>query len=199
MTAGIVGNYTKRHRNLGDAILANAINVYNGGGLALPKAGAHIGQKYKTVIQIGYSKAGTGKKYIHPTKGEVRASVPPAPPAMQEGELRDSVEFSVAVRPGRSVKTGRFVKGFGKTVVHVFTRHEAALRLERGYMTPQGAQVPPRPHWREQRRNPQNLTMIRSITARFFLAGERAMAAKLRTQMPKKTYATIGREVRAGR
>ena len=81
MTAGIVGNYTKRHRNLGDAILANAINVYNGGGLALPKAGAHIGQKYKTVIQIGYSKAGTGKKYIHPTKGEVRASVPPAPPS----------------------------------------------------------------------------------------------------------------------
>ena len=150
MTAGIVGNYTKRHRNLGDAILANAINVYNGGGLALPKAGAHIGQKYKTVIQIGYSKAGTGKKYIHPTKGEVRASVPPAPPAMQEGELRDSVEFSVAVRPGRSVATGRFVKGFGKTVVHIFTRHEAALRLERGYMNQQGAQVPPRPHWREQ-------------------------------------------------
>lgn len=183
-------------KNLGEAIIANAVRVYNGGGVALKNAGVHIGQKYKTHIQVQYSQAGTGKEYVHPTVGKTRASIPPNPPAMQAGELRDSVEFAVARRPGRSVLTGKFVQGFGKTVISVFSRSDYALRLERGYMTPQGAQVPPRPVWRPARRNPVNLKMIQQITRRFFLAGERIEAQKLRTALPQTT---LGRETRAGR
>ena len=164
------------------AIIGNALRVYNGGSRALGVAGKKIGATYAQTIQAGYSKPGTksrhpgGKKYWDSElKRNTRASAPGQPPAIQTGKLMESVRWSSRRVPVKG-PGGKMMKGFGKTVVQVFSTLEYSADLEKGTST-----VAMRPLWMPTRNNPAVWKMIRTWTTRWFIQGERAEAAKLRT------------------
>ena len=68
------------------------------------------------------------------------------------------------------------MKGFGKTVIQVFSTLEHSADLEKGTST-----IAMRPLWMPTRNNPKVWKMIQLWTKRLFVQGERTEAAKLRT------------------
>jgi|GEM_PF-1929561 len=164
------------------AIIGNALRVYNGGSRALGAAGKKIGETYAQTIQAGYSSPGTksrhpgGKKYWDSElKRYTRASRPGDPPALQTGKLMDSVRWSSSRVPVKG-PGGKMMKGFGKTVIQVFSTLEHAASLEKGTST-----IAMRPLWMPTRNNPKVWRMIQIWTVRWFIQGERAEAVKLRS------------------
>ena len=103
-------------QQLTNAIMANALRVFNAGGMGLRGSAIEIGTKYRAQVQKKYRTAGTGKSDKR-FGVDHRSSAPGQPPARRTGRLHDSVQFSVTRKPGRAMATGRFVKGFGKTEV----------------------------------------------------------------------------------
>jgi len=164
------------------AIIGNALRVYNGGSRGLGVAGKKIGTLYSQTIQAGYSNPGTvarhpgGKKYWNSElKRNTKASRPGDPPALQTGELMGSVRWSSSRVPIKG-PGGKMMKGFGKTVIQVFSTMEYSAHLEKGTST-----VAMRPLWMPTRNNPQVWKMIQTWTKRWFIQAERAEAAKLRS------------------
>jgi hypothetical protein len=91
-----------------------------------------------------YSRSGSGTKH----KGlPSRSSLPGEPPAKQYGELLSSVKFNVSRKPGRAAATGKFVKGFGKTEIKIYTKNPYAAALEFG-TSGKGKKIAKRPAWK---------------------------------------------------
>ena len=193
-------------QQLTQAIMANALRVFNAGGMGLRGSAIEIGTKYRAQVQKQYRTPGTGKS--DKRFGEAhRSSAPGQPPARRTGRLHDSVQFSVSRKPGRSSTTGRFVKGFGKTEVSIFTKVEYAEYLEKGQRgTGKKKERAPRPAWlpvHRQWATPGEGMGIRGMyhAIRYgkpdnFVAAERRAAKALMVANPATTFA---RDVAAGR
>jgi len=186
---------------LAQIIVANAVQVFNAGAMALKPVGIQIGALYAAQIQQMYSRPGSGKKNKKKDGSSHRASAPGQPPAPDTGELRDSVRFTAYRKPGNALGTGKFVKGFGKTEIVIYTRNKYAATLEGGSKG-KGKQIAARPAWRpvhlhwrgpKGRRHISGLIMFGKPDN--FLQAERRHAARLTSANPR---GTIGREV-AGR
>jgi hypothetical protein len=184
-SAYIMSSFSAGPKGLANAIMGNALRVYNGGSRGLGPAGKKIGAIYTQTLQAGYSKPGTvshhpgGKKYWHSElKRNTKASLPGEPPAYQTGELADSVTYGSSRVPVRG-PGGRFMRGFGKTVITVMSDSGYAAALEKGTST-----VAPRPLWMPTRNNPRVGAMIRTWAKRLFVLAERAEAVKLRSGVP---------------
>ena len=179
------------------AVLANAIRIFNAGAtMGLRPAGRTIGAAWKAEVQRLYSQPGTGKHH----KGmPFRSSSAGEPPAEQTSELKESVKYKVSRKPGRSVATGQFVKGFGQTEIVIYTTTPYAGTLELGTKG-KGKQIAARPAWQPARQNMLHRKVIfRAIVSNpdgNFIEAERKAAAAMKLANPKTTFA---REKAAGR
>ena len=172
---------------LQQAVIANALRVYNAGAIGgLRIAGEYIAEYYQQWLQTNYSQKGTGRPYKHPDIGVTRASLPGQPPAKQTGDLRDSVRRAVTRNPGRNPVNGQFVKGFGKVDIKIYTNHPNAAELEYGT-----SKIAPRPNWTTARRSKLIMSVIKSNTKARFVGAERAAARARMTGVPVTTF---GRE-----
>jgi hypothetical protein len=171
--SGVVMNMPKGATSLADAIIANALRVYNGGSMFLRVAGGHIGNQYSIEMKRLYGQEGSGKPYQKKKYGKepVKASLPGQPPARQLGDLQNSVKFAVSRMPGRAAGSGRFVKGFGKTVVSIYTKSPHAVALEKGT-----SQIAARPAWIVANQNMKMRAMIANNVKAWFVRGERKAA-----------------------
>jgi hypothetical protein len=164
-------------------ILHNALYVYNQGAkYGLPAAGARIGSLWKARIQELYSSAGSYRRYWHPrlntTGAWTLSSQPGSPPAYQTGDLHNSVEFYIAKLPVRG-PGGRFMAGFGKTAIQIYTRHPYAYDQEFGITT--GAA---RPAWQIANLQPEGRRIIQQITYAEFVKAEIKAAARAKAGVP---------------
>ena len=155
-------------------VLSNAMRVYNGGtgkGTAgLKAAGKQIGIAYARTVKAQYSKGGTGKEYVHSKVGPTRASNPGEAPALQAGDLKDSVGFDVSRVPGRG-GGGRFI-ATGRVVVNVFSTSKYAATHEYGL-----GQFDKRPAWRPVAYNSAMRKAIANAAKLHFVKQERITAA----------------------
>ena len=189
---------------LTQAVMANAIRVFNAGGRGRRGSGISIGKRFKEQIQTLYSQPGTGKPY-KTNKGGVTTHIPSAPgqpPARLTGRLHDSVKYAVYRKPGRG-GGGKFVPSFGKTEIVIYTRVPYAMALESG-ISGKGKKMAKRPAW-----YPVHLKWARPGTGQMwvasavqfgppdnFIAAERRAAAAMMLGNPGGIFA---REARAGR
>ena len=181
------------------AVIANAVRVFNAGAtVGLRPVGEQFGAAFRDHVQVQYSQPGTGKKYDHLPN---RSSAPGQPPAAQTGQLKASVKYRVTRTPGRSVKTGQFVKGFGRVVIQIYTKNPYAVGLELGTFG-KGKSVAERPAWK-----PVNDMWFANYAALIwvpimkaaplnFVKAERAAAASMMLANPTTTF---NREIAAGR
>ena len=171
--SGLTMVLPKGTTSLADAIIANALRVYNGGAMQLRVAGGHIGNQYSIEMKRLYGQEGAGKPYTKKKYGKdpVKASLPGQPPARQLGDLQESVKFAVSRMPGRAAGSGRFVKGFGKTVVSIYTKSPYAAALEKGT-----TKIAARPAWIVANHNKKMRTMIATNCKAWFVRGERKAA-----------------------
>ena len=122
------------------------------------------------------------------------SSQPGTPPALQTGDLRNSVEFYIAKLPSRG-PGGRFMAGFGKTAIQVYTRNPYAYDQEFGIST--GVS---RPAWQIANVQPEGRRIIRQITWSEFVKAEIKAAARAKTGVPVTVLmVTRGREPFRGR
>ena len=190
---------------LTQAIMANAVRVFNAGGMGLRGSGTQIGEAFKAQVQAMYSTPGTGKPVV--TKmGKATVihtpSVPGQPPAPLTGDLRNSVQYAVYRKPGRGAG-GKFVPSFGKTEIVIYTKIPYALELEMGTRG-KGKQIAKRPAWRPVHTKwavpgPGSRLVQSAIEFGFpdnFIAAERRAASKMMLGSPKGIF---GRETAAGR
>jgi hypothetical protein len=191
---------------LSQAIIANAVRIFNAGGMGLRGSGVQIGERFKAEVQALYSTPGTGKP--HKTKKAGGASimhapsVPGQPPAMLTGELRDSVRYAVYRKPGRGAG-GKFVPSFGKTEIVIYTRVPYAYDLEMGTRG-KGKQIAKRPAWRVVHNKwavpgPGSRLVQAAVSHGYpdnFIAAERRAASQMMLGNPKGIF---GRETAAGR
>ena len=208
MTRAAIHTYGMGGQQLTNAVMANAIRVFNAGGMGLRGSGTEIGTKFKAQVQKLYRSPGTGKSDRRFGEDH-RSSSPGQPPARRTGRLHDSVQFAVYRLPGRAggAKGGKFVKGFGKTEIVIYTRIEYALYLEQGTKgTGKSAGTAPRPVWVPVHKSwskPGEGMGIRGIyhAIRYgkpdnFVAAERRAAKAMMLANPATTFA---RETSAGR
>jgi hypothetical protein len=186
-------------KTLMQIILHNALYVYNQGArYGLPAAGARIGDLWKARIQELYSNAGSYRTYWHPrlnvTGAWTMSSQPGTPPAYQTGDLHNSVEFYIAKLPSRG-PGGRFMAGFGKTAIQIYTRNPYAYDQEFGIST--GVS---RPAWQIANVQPEGRRIIREITWAAFVKAEIRAAARASAGVPVTVLmVTKGREPFRGR
>ena len=201
-----IHTYGMGGQQLTNAVMANAIRVFNAGGMGLRGSATEIGTKFRAQVQKKYRSPGTGKSDRRFGEDH-RSSAPGQPPARRTGRLHDSVQFAVYRKPGRAAATGRFIPGFGKTEVAIYTRVEYALWLEQGKKgTGKSAGRAPRPAWlpvHQMWSRPGEGMGIRGIyhAIRYgkpdnFVAAERRAAKAMMLANPATTFA---REVGAGR
>lgn len=190
---------------LTQAIIANAVRIFNAGGMGLKGSGVQIGEAFKAQVQALYATPGTGKPVM--TKIGMATvihspSVPGQPPAMLTGDLRDSVQYGVVRKPGRGAG-GKFVPSFGRTEIVIFTRNPYAYDLEMGTRG-KGKQIAKRPAWRVVHNKwavpgPGSRMVQAAVSHGFpdnFIAAERRAASKMMLGNPKMVF---GREIAAGR
>lgn len=186
-------------------IIANAVRIFNAGGMGLKGSGVQIGEAFKAQVQALYATPGTGKPVM--TKIGMATvihtpSVPGQPPAPLTGDLRDSVQYGVVRKPGRGAG-GKFVPSFGRTEIVIFTRNPYAYDLEMGTRG-KGKQIAERPAWRVVHNKwavpgPGSRMVQAAIEYGFpdnFIAAERRAASKMMLGNPKMVF---GRETAAGR
>jgi hypothetical protein len=189
---------------LTQAVMANAIRVFNAGGMGLRGSGIDIGKRFKEQIQELYNQPGTGKPY-KTNKGGATIHVPSAPgrpPARLTGRLHDSVQYAVYRKPGRG-GGGKFVPGFGKTEIVIYTRVPYAMDLESG-ITGKGKKMAKRPAWLPVHikwARPGAGQMLVAAAVQFgqpdnFIAAERRAAAAMMLGNPGGIFT---REIAAGR
>ena len=190
---------------LSQAIIANAVRIFNAGGMGLKGSGVQIGERFKAEVKALYSTPGTGKPVV--TKMGMATvvhtpSVPGQPPAPFTGELRESVQYGVLRKPGRGAG-GKFVPSFGRTEIVIFTRNPYAYDLEMGTKG-KGKEIHKRPAWRVVHNKwavpgPGSRMVQAAIEFGYpdnFIAAERRAASKMMLGNPKGIF---GREIAAGR
>jgi len=167
----IMSSGAKSPQQLGEAILANAMRIFHGGGRALPVAGRFIGKSYSGFVRQNYTR-----------KDYPPASIPGETPAERSGTLANSVGFTVGKMPGRGAG-GRFI-GQGKAgslpvKIRVFADTPYARRLEFGdHGNKKKGRIEARPLWRPLAQRPEIRDMIQNFTIRAFLKGEALEAKK---------------------
>jgi hypothetical protein len=191
---------------LTQAIMANAIRVFNAGGMGLRGSGIEIGKLFKEQVQELYSQPGTGKPYKTKKTGAPTIHIPSVggrPPARLTGALHDSVQYAVYRKPGRG-GGGRFVPGFGKTEIVIYTRVPYAMDLESGISGKGKRKMAKRPAWLPVHikwARPGAGQMLIAAAVQFgrpdnFIAAERRAAAAMMLGNPGGIFT---REIAAGR
>lgn len=198
-TVGMTGDQLTR------AIMANAIRVFNAGGMGLRGSGISIGKRFKEQVQELYNQPGTGKPYKTNKTGAPTIHTPSAPgrpPARLTGRLHDSVQYAVYRKPGRG-GGGRFVPSFGKTEIVIYTRVPYAMDLESG-ISGKGKKMAKRPAWLPVHikwARPGAGQMLIAAAVQFgrpdnFIAAERRAASAMMLGNPGGIFT---REIAAGR
>ncbi len=191
---------------LTQAIMANAIRVFNAGGMGLRGSGISIGKRFKEQIQEQYNRPGTGKPYKTNKTGAVTIHTPSAPghpPARLTSRLHDSVKYAVYRKPGRG-GGGRFVPSFGKTEIVIYTRVPYAMSLESGIHGKGKRVMERRPAWFPVHRlwaRPGPGSRLIAAEVQFgqpdnFIAAERRAASAMMLGNPGGIFT---REIAAGR